>query len=197
MKRCGRLTRRDLESIPVGPDRVASNPLVRSVTSHSSGGSHGTRRVVLAETGAFLVQFARQTSPVLQHCLELIDEEGEPSKGVRCLPTPGHTPGRLAVELSSRGERLLLIGDVVIHPLHVMHPEWYSVFDADPVPVAQTRRAPCARGRRSLSRPRLSFRFPRGVVFRPPALDSRGPAQQEGEPCGSPSCSLALPARST
>src|SRR5665647_3481504 len=33
-----------LGPIPVGTDGVASNPLVRSVTNHSSGGSHGTYR---------------------------------------------------------------------------------------------------------------------------------------------------------
>jgi glyoxylase-like metal-dependent hydrolase (beta-lactamase superfamily II) len=97
-------------------------------------------RVLPAETAAFLIEFARQTFPILQRCLELVDEEGEPFNGVRYWPTPGHTPGHLAVELWSRGERLLFIGDLVLHPLHVVHPEWHSVFDADPVLVAQTRR---------------------------------------------------------
>jgi len=98
-------------------------------------------RVLPAETGAFLVEFAGKTFPILQHGLELVDEEGEPFGGVRYLPTPGHTPGHLAVELSSRGERFLFIADLVLHPLHVVHPEWHSVVDADPALVAQTRRA--------------------------------------------------------
>jgi glyoxylase-like metal-dependent hydrolase (beta-lactamase superfamily II) len=98
-------------------------------------------RVLSDESAAFLVGFARQTFPALQHCLELVDEEVELSSGVRCLPAPGHTPGHLAVELSSRTRRLLIVGDLVLHPLHVEHPEWYSVVDADAVRLEQTRRA--------------------------------------------------------
>jgi glyoxylase-like metal-dependent hydrolase (beta-lactamase superfamily II) len=79
-------------------------------------------------------------SPILRHCLELVDGEGEPFSGVRYLPTPGHTPGHLAVELSSRGERFLFIADLAVHPLHMVHPEWHSVFDADPGLLVQTRR---------------------------------------------------------
>jgi glyoxylase-like metal-dependent hydrolase (beta-lactamase superfamily II) len=98
-------------------------------------------RVLPAETGAFLIEFARETLPVLQPSLELVDEDGDPFDGVRYLHAPGHTPGHLAVELSSRAERLLVVGDLVIHPLHVAHPEWYSVFDADPAVLEQVRRA--------------------------------------------------------
>jgi glyoxylase-like metal-dependent hydrolase (beta-lactamase superfamily II) len=98
-------------------------------------------RVLPAETGAFLLEFAVETLPIVQQCLELVDDEGEPFGGVHYLPAPGHTPGHLAVELLSRGERLLFIADLVLHPLHVAHPDWYSVVDADPVLVAQTRRA--------------------------------------------------------
>jgi glyoxylase-like metal-dependent hydrolase (beta-lactamase superfamily II) len=98
-------------------------------------------RALPAETGAFLVEFAGKTLPMLQHRLEFIDDEGEVFRGVRCLPAPGHTPGHLAVELSSCGERFLYMADLVLHPLHVAHPEWHSVVDADPVLVTQTRRA--------------------------------------------------------
>jgi len=97
-------------------------------------------RALPADAGAFLVEFARQTFPMLERCLELVDGEGDPFSGVSYWTTPGHTPGHLSVELSSRGEQLLVIGDLVLHPLHVVHPEWHSVFDADPVLVTQTRR---------------------------------------------------------
>jgi glyoxylase-like metal-dependent hydrolase (beta-lactamase superfamily II) len=97
-------------------------------------------RVSPAESGAFLVAFARRTLPIIEHCLELVDGEGELHSGVRYLPAPGHTPGHLAVELSSRGQRLLVIGDLAVHPLHVAHPEWHTVVDADAIVVARTRR---------------------------------------------------------
>lgn len=98
-------------------------------------------RVLPAEMGAFFVEFARRTLAALRHSLELVDGDGEPCTGVRYLPAPGHTPGHLVVEVSSRGERLLILGDLILHPLHVVHPEWHCVVDADPVLVMQTRRA--------------------------------------------------------
>ena len=98
-------------------------------------------RALSGETGDFLVEWARQTLPVLQHSLEFVDEAGEPYSGVRYVPAPGHTPGHLVVELSSRGERLLYVADLVLHPLHVVHPEWHSVFDAEPALIVQARQA--------------------------------------------------------
>jgi hypothetical protein len=45
------------------------------------------------------------------------------------------------VEMSSRGERLLIVGDLILHPLHVVHPEWHSVVDAEPALLRETRLA--------------------------------------------------------
>jgi glyoxylase-like metal-dependent hydrolase (beta-lactamase superfamily II) len=97
-------------------------------------------RVLPPETAAFLAGFAHQTLPALEPCLELFDGEGALFGGLRCLPTPGHTAGHLTVELSSRSQRLLIVGDLILHPLHVKHPGWHSVVDADPALGAQTRR---------------------------------------------------------
>jgi glyoxylase-like metal-dependent hydrolase (beta-lactamase superfamily II) len=97
-------------------------------------------RVLPVETAAFLIEFAHQTLPALRHRLELVDEEGDLPGGVRFLPTPGHTPGHLAIELSSRNERLLVVGDAILHPLHVERPEWHSVVDSEPVRLLRTRR---------------------------------------------------------
>ena len=98
-------------------------------------------RVLPAEVAAMLVGFACKTLPLIEDRVELIDEEAELFPGVRCLPMPGHTPGHLALELWSRSEQLLVVADAILHPLHVDHPEWHAVVDADPVLVAQTRRA--------------------------------------------------------
>jgi glyoxylase-like metal-dependent hydrolase (beta-lactamase superfamily II) len=93
----------------------------------------------------FLNEFAAKTLPVLQSQLALVDGGDEVSDGVVCLPSPGHTPGHLAVQLSSVGERLLYVGDALLHPLHVTHPDWYSVFDTDPETTLRTRVALCAK----------------------------------------------------
>lgn len=92
-----------------------------------------------AEAAALLVGFARKMLPVIEDRVELVDEEAELLPGVHSLPAPGHTPGHLALELSSCGERLLVLADVVLHPLHVAHPAWHATFDADPVSLRQTR----------------------------------------------------------
>jgi len=61
--------------------------------------------------------------------------------GVEVLSAPGHTPGHIAMLVSSGKEALLNAADTVHH--HVLmfaHPEWTSYFDSDPKMAAETRR---------------------------------------------------------
>jgi glyoxylase-like metal-dependent hydrolase (beta-lactamase superfamily II) len=58
-----------------------------------------------------------------------IDRDFTPQIG---LPhTPGHMPGQLSTLVTSGGERVLIWGDVVIHPAQVSQPEWNVMFDMD------------------------------------------------------------------
>jgi glyoxylase-like metal-dependent hydrolase (beta-lactamase superfamily II) len=60
--------------------------------------------------------------------------------GVTTFGTPGHTPGHIAVNISSGGEELLLTGDVVVNSaVSFLHPEWPFGFDID-VPLATKTR---------------------------------------------------------
>jgi glyoxylase-like metal-dependent hydrolase (beta-lactamase superfamily II) len=52
--------------------------------------------------------------------------------------TPGHTPGHMSVWI---GERCLITGDVLHHPIQCRHPEWTARGDADPDAARTTRRA--------------------------------------------------------
>ncbi|MET9499418.1 MBL fold metallo-hydrolase [Streptomyces sp. NPDC006552] len=61
--------------------------------------------------------------------------------GVRLLPTPGHTPGHIAVELSSHGATAVITGDCVHHPVQLAHPAIGACVDIDPVRSEATRRA--------------------------------------------------------
>ncbi|UNZ19588.1 MBL fold metallo-hydrolase [Streptomyces sp. 891-h] len=61
--------------------------------------------------------------------------------GLRLLPTPGHTPGHLAVELTSRGARALITGDCVHHPVQLPEPGIGSCVDIDPGQSEATRRS--------------------------------------------------------
>ena len=46
----------------------------------------------------------------------------------------------MALVVSSEGEQLLCISDVVLHPIHLEHPEWHAAVDLDPEQVEATRR---------------------------------------------------------
>jgi glyoxylase-like metal-dependent hydrolase (beta-lactamase superfamily II) len=84
---------------------------------------------------------AHECLHALRHRIELIDCETEIVPGIRALPAPGHTPGHLALLLSSEGRQLLNLGDAATHPLHLEHPEWENGFDLEPDRALATRRA--------------------------------------------------------
>ncbi len=87
-----------------------------------------------------LLKFACKNLPPIQGQLELVDHETEIVSGIRALAAPGHTPGHMALAISSGGEQLLCISDAVLHPIHLEQPEWYSAVDFAPEQVVATRR---------------------------------------------------------
>jgi len=87
-----------------------------------------------------LLGFARKNLPPIQHQLDLIDHEAEIVPGVRATTAPGHTPGHMAVTVSSRDEQLLCISDAVLHPIHLENSEWHALVDLAPEQVLATRR---------------------------------------------------------
>ena len=62
------------------------------------------------------------------------------SDSVRLIPTPGHTPGHVSVLVESRGERALITGDMIHHPVQWAEPQWHNVSDVDPGRSTLTRR---------------------------------------------------------
>lgn len=75
------------------------------------------------------VHLARSVLKPLQDRVDLIEGEAEIVPGVQAIPAPGHTPGHIVVEFRAAGESLLHIGDTVIHPLHLEHPDWHPIYD--------------------------------------------------------------------
>ncbi|MEU7424828.1 MBL fold metallo-hydrolase [Streptomyces sp. NPDC040750] len=65
----------------------------------------------------------------------------EIAPGLRLTPTPGHTPGHVAVELTSRGETAVITGDCVHHPVQLAHPAIGACVDIDPRLSEASRRA--------------------------------------------------------
>lgn len=60
--------------------------------------------------------------------------------GVTAMPTPGHTPGHIAVAITSADERLLLLGDAITCPIQLARPAWHSIGDVDVDLASTTRR---------------------------------------------------------
>ncbi len=61
--------------------------------------------------------------------------------GLRLLPTPGHTPGHVAVRVGGAEAGALITGDCVHHPVQLAHPALGSCVDIDPAAAESTRRA--------------------------------------------------------
>jgi len=88
-----------------------------------------------------LLETARKNLPPIEDRLELVDRESEIVPGIRAIAAPGHTPGHMAVAVSSRGDQLLCVGDALLHPVHAEQPGWHAAgVDLDPEQVVATRR---------------------------------------------------------
>ena len=58
-----------------------------------------------------------------------------------CLdPSPGHTPGHVCISLASQGQRAVMTGDMMHHPIQIWEPDWSSRFCTDPQASARMRR---------------------------------------------------------
>ncbi|MBF6061227.1 MBL fold metallo-hydrolase [Nocardia terpenica] len=76
--------------------------------------------------------------------LDLIDVPSagiDIAPGLRLLPTPGHTPGQVAVQVGDGGAEALITGDCVHHPIQLAHPDIVSCIDIDPARAVATRHA--------------------------------------------------------
>jgi glyoxylase-like metal-dependent hydrolase (beta-lactamase superfamily II) len=87
-----------------------------------------------------LLKFARENLPPIQGNVDLLDPDTEIVPGIRALAAPGHTPGHLALQITSEGEQLLCISDGALHPIHLECPDWYAAVDLDPEQIVPTRR---------------------------------------------------------
>jgi glyoxylase-like metal-dependent hydrolase (beta-lactamase superfamily II) len=93
-----------------------------------------------AHSRDILVGIARRNLLPIKDRFDLVDGETEIVPGIRSIPAPGHTPGLMALAISSKNERLLCISDVVLHPVHLEMPAWSAVVDVLPDSLLGTRR---------------------------------------------------------
>jgi glyoxylase-like metal-dependent hydrolase (beta-lactamase superfamily II) len=87
-----------------------------------------------------LVTCARKNLPPLKECIELLDGEKAVVPGLYAIPAPGHTPGHIALVISSAKAQLLHMADAVLHPMHLEYPAWRNAFDLNEDSAVATRK---------------------------------------------------------
>ena len=93
------------------------------------------------KTPEMFVTTARQNLDAIREQVILIENEVEIVPGVRPIMAPGHTPGHIVAEVASNDQRLLYIGDTVLHPLHLEHPDWLPIYDIIPEQASTSKYA--------------------------------------------------------
>jgi glyoxylase-like metal-dependent hydrolase (beta-lactamase superfamily II) len=93
----------------------------------------------IAKAPERFVHRARGILRPLQDRMHFLEGEAPVVPGVRVIPAPGHTPGHMVVSVYSADVQLLYIGDTVIHPLHLEHPDWRPIYDILPEEAAASK----------------------------------------------------------
>jgi glyoxylase-like metal-dependent hydrolase (beta-lactamase superfamily II) len=70
----------------------------------------------------------------------LVDDSYELDDTFSLTPTPGHSPCHCCVNITSRGQRAVVTGDMMHHALQCREPEWFTIFDIDPKQAVASRR---------------------------------------------------------
>lgn len=123
-----------------GGDWVPTFPNARYLTSRTEGDYWSGVEMEEARRQMFQDSVHPVRDAGLLDLVDVPDEGADIAPGVRLLPSPGHTPGQVTVELSSRGESALISGDSIHHPVQMGRPELCACVDIAPELAARTRR---------------------------------------------------------
>ena len=72
--------------------------------------------------------------------LDLIEAGEEIIPGLQAVPAPGHTLHHTAFRISSNGETLYCLMDIIDHPIHFEHVDWTPSWDMQPLDSVRSRR---------------------------------------------------------
>ncbi len=76
---------------------------------------------------------------------DMVEPDHALTAEVRLEATPGHTPGHNSIRISSGGERAIITGDMVHHPIQLRRPDLTSSADTDSAMAVATRRSSFSR----------------------------------------------------
>jgi glyoxylase-like metal-dependent hydrolase (beta-lactamase superfamily II) len=77
--------------------------------------------------------------------VDLIEPNHQVCPEVSLFPTPGHTPGHVSVLIESQGEKAVITGDLMHHPIQLARPDLPMNADSDKALGIATRTAFCER----------------------------------------------------
>ncbi|MBN1190168.1 MAG: MBL fold metallo-hydrolase [Dehalococcoidales bacterium] len=86
-----------------------------------------------------LINIARKNLLPLERKIDLVDREVEIVPGICPIFVPGHTPGLIAISVSSEEQHLLCLSDAIIHTIHIAQPDWFGATDIIPQQVIINR----------------------------------------------------------
>jgi len=90
------------------------------------------------------VTFGDAVKPVFEAGLAtLVETDHRITDEIYLAPTPGHTPGHVSVHIESKGQRAVITGDMMHHPVQLSNGgiDWKMAADVDSPLAAKTRRA--------------------------------------------------------
>jgi glyoxylase-like metal-dependent hydrolase (beta-lactamase superfamily II) len=119
----------DGEWVPTFPN--ARYLFAQAEYDHARTDERGNARAIFADSVEPIVEagLARFVGPDYV----IVDE-------VRLVPTPGHTPGHCSVVIASEGQRAVISGDALHHPLQVALPDVGDNFSWDDAAAKSSRR---------------------------------------------------------
>lgn len=87
-----------------------------------------------------MLDAAQRNLPPIADQVLLVEPEFEIVPGVRVVAASGHTPGQMAVVVTSQGDTLMAVTDAFLHPVHIEHPDWFAPLDLWPEEAVATHR---------------------------------------------------------
>jgi glyoxylase-like metal-dependent hydrolase (beta-lactamase superfamily II) len=82
---------------------------------------------------------AQKNLPGVQSQLDLVEPDTEIVPGITAIAAFGHSPGQMALEISSGKPQLLFVADAIVLPLHLEYPEAIGMTDHQPESMVETR----------------------------------------------------------